>query len=182
MRWADIVAYANEVIPVIRARAPESLVLVGTPDWCSFGMSRGRDWHEVVDSPLDHDNVAYVVHAYAAGHTFHAVIDEIAERLPLFVTEWAAASWQKTSDNDLVKAQPWIEMFDRRGLSWTYWNFCPGDGVFGCFTEGTSSDDGLNPGSPRVSETGKLVYLLLNTPRDGWQATAPTSRAAAALE
>jgi endoglucanase len=182
VRWADIVAYANEVIPVIRARAPESLVLVGTPDWCSFGMSRGRDWHEVVDAPLDHENVAYVVHAYAAGHTFHAVIDEIAERLPLFVTEWAAASWQKTSDNDLVKAQPWIEMFDRRGISWTYWNFCPGDGVFGCFTEGTSSDDGLDPRSPRVSETGKLVYLLLNTPRDGWQATAPTSAAAAASE
>ena len=178
VRWADIVAYANEVIPVIRDRSPESLILVGTPDWCSFGMSRGRDWHEVVDSPLDHENVAYVVHAYAAGHTFHAVIDEIAERLPLFVTEWAAATWDRSSANNLVKAQPWIEMFDRRGLSWTYWNFCPGDGVFGCFTQGTSSDDELNPGSPRVSETGKLVYLLLNTPLDRWQ--APTTGATAA--
>ena len=123
-----------------------------------------------------------MVHAYAAGHTFHAVIDEIAERLPLFVTEWAAATWDRSSANDLVKAQPWIEMFDRRGISWTYWNFCPGDGVFGCFTEGTSPDDGLNPGSPRVSETGKLVYMLLNTPRDRWQPPAPASRAAAASE
>jgi endoglucanase len=180
VRWADIVTYANEVIPVIRARAPASLVLVGTPDWCSFGMSRGRDWHEVVDSPLKHENVAYVVHAYAAGHSFHAVIDEIAERLPLFVTEWAAATWDRSSANDLVKAQPWIELFDRRGISWTYWNFSPGDGVFGCFTEGTSPDDGLDPGSPRVSETGRLVYLLLNTPRDRWQAPRFPAEPAAA--
>lgn len=177
--WDDIVAYANEVIPVIRERSPQSIVLVGTPDWCSFGMSRGRDWREVLDTPLDHENVAYVVHAYAAGHAFHAVIDEIAESLPLFVTEWAAASWQRTSVNDLVKAQPWIEMFDRRGISWTYWNFCPGDGVFGCFTEGTSPDDALEPGSAHVSETGRLVYLLLNTPRDRWSATISTRGPAA---
>ncbi len=164
--WADIAAYADEVIPAIRARSPDSLVLVGTPDWCSFGISGGRDWREVVKAPLRHRNVAYVVHAYAAGHTFHAAIDEIAEQLPLFATEWAAASWKRTSENDLVKAQPWIEMFNRRGISWTYWNFCPGDGVFGCFKEGTTPDDRLTPESPQVSETGKLVYFLLNTPRD----------------
>lgn len=169
VRWADLRAYADEIIPVIRDRSPAALVLVGTPDWCSFGFSGGQDWRDVLDTPLAHPNVAYVVHAYAAGHTFHAAIDEIADRLPLFVTEWAAASWQRTSTNDLVKSQPWIELFDRRGISWTYWNFCPGDGVFGCFVDGTSSDDSLMPDSPRVSETGKLVYLLLNTPRDRWQ-------------
>lgn len=170
--WADIVAYADAVIPVIRDRSPDSLVLVGTPDWCSFGISGGHDWREVVEAPLEHRNVAYVVHAYAAGHTFHAAIDAIAERLPLFATEWAAASWKRTSKNDLVKAQPWIEMFNRRGISWTYWNFCPGDGVFGCFAEGTTSDDRLDPESIQVSETGKLVYFLLNTPQDCWGSPA----------
>lgn len=168
--WADIVAYADQVIPVIRDRSPDSLVLVGTPDWCSFGISGGNDWRAVVESPLKHHNIAYVVHAYAAGHTFHAAIDEIAERLPLFATEWAAATWRRTSDNDLVKAQPWIELLNRRGISWTYWNFCPGDGVFGCFKDGTTPDDRLDPHSPQVSETGKLVYFLLNTPQDSWAA------------
>jgi len=174
--WADIVAYADEVIPVIRERSPDSLVLVGTPDWCSFGISGGHDWHEVVEAPLEYRNIAYVVHAYAAGHTFHPAVDEIADQLPLFATEWAAASWTRTSANDLVKAQPWIEMFNRRGISWTYWNFCPGDGVFGCFTEGTTPDDELGPTSLHVSETGKLVYFLLNTPRDAWQAAPQPSR------
>lgn len=166
--WSDIVTYADQVIPVIRGRAPESLVLVGTPDWCSFGMSGGCDWHEVVEAPLPHPNVAYVVHAYAAGHSFHAAIDEIADRFPLFVTEWAAATWDPKSENDLVKAQPWIELFARRGISWTYWNFSPGDGVFGCFKAGTSSQQCLDPSGPFVTETGRLVYLLLNTPRDRW--------------
>lgn len=168
VHWHDIVTYADEVIPVIRRRSPESLVLVGTPDWSSFGINAGRDWRDVVDHPLDFENVAYVVHAYAAGHSFHAIVDRIAEKVPLFVTEWSAATWDRASGNDLVKAQPWIEVFDRRGISWTYWNYCPGDGVFGMFRAGTTCDDNLAPGSSQVSETGRLVYMLLNTPRDRW--------------
>lgn len=62
IRWADIVAYANEVIPAIRQHAPEAIVLVGTPDWCFFGMNLGRDWRVVVDHPLEQPNVVYVVH------------------------------------------------------------------------------------------------------------------------
>lgn len=61
----------------------------------------------------------------AAGIAFHTSIDEVAGRIPLFATEWAAASWQRTSENDLVKAQPWIELLNRRGISWTSWSFCP---------------------------------------------------------
>lgn len=166
--WDAIKRYAEEVIPVIRRRSPRSLILVGTPDWCSFGISGGRDWRDVVDRPLRHPNVAYVVHVYAAAHGFHAEIDEIADRLPLFVTEWSAASYRNDSHNDLVKAQPWIELFMRRKISWTYWNFSPGDGVFGAFVPKTSADDVLGPGGARVSETGKLIHLLLTTPRDAW--------------
>lgn len=181
IRWADIVAYANEVIPVIRRHAPEAIVLVGTPDWCSFGMNLGRDWREVVDHPLEQPNVVYVVHFYAAAHTFHAAIDEIAARLPVFATEWAASSYKPASSVDLVKTQPWLEMVNRRKIGWTYWNFAAGDGVFSTFAPGTGSDGPFSPRGDTVTETGKLVYLLLNTPRDAWAPPpAPAAAAAAA--
>lgn len=172
VRWADIVAYADEIIPVIRRHSPEAIVLVGTPDWCSFGISGGHDWREVVDHPLEHDNVVYVVHYYAAGHTFHAQVDEIARRLPLFATEWAASSWKPDSRNDLVRTQPWLDVLNRNQIGWTYWNFAAGDGVFGAFEQNSSSDGDLGPDSPAVSETGRLLYLLLNTPRDSWASPA----------
>jgi endoglucanase len=168
--WADIAAYANEIIPVIRRHSPEALVMVGTPDWCSFGISQGNDWRDVVDHPLDHPNVAYVVHYYAAGHTFHAQIDVIAKHLPLFATEWAAATWRRDSSNDLYKTQPWLDVLNRNQIGWTYWNFAPGDGIFGAFAESTSAEGPLGPDSPDVTDTGKLLFLLLNTPRDSWSA------------
>ena len=168
VRWADIVAYADEIIPVIRHHSPHALVFVGTPDWCSFGITGGRDWREVADHPLEHDNVVYVVHYYAAGHRFHAQIDEVAKRLPLFATEWAAATWKPDSRNDLVMTQPWLDVLDRNHIGWTYWNFAPGDGVFSAFEPSSSPDGSLGPDSPAVSDTGQLLFLLLNTPRDRW--------------
>ena len=175
VRWADIAAYADEIIPVIRRHSPAAVVLVGTPDWCSFGVSGGHDWREVADHPLEHDNVVYVVHYYAAGHTFHAQIDQVAQRLPLFATEWAAASWKPDSRNDLVKTQPWLDVLNRNKIGWTYWNFAPGDGVFGAFVPDTNPKDELGPGSPAVSDTGRLLFFLLNTPRDEWSLPAARS-------
>lgn len=168
--WDEITRYADAVIPVIRRRSPRSLILVGTPDWCSFGISGGRDWRAIVDRPLRYTNIAYVVHAYASSHEFHHEIDRISERLPLFVTEWSAAGYRNDSRNDLVKAQPWIELMMRRKISWAYWNFAAGDGVFGAFLPGTSAADPLDPAGPRTSETGKLLAFLLATPRDEWAA------------
>lgn len=174
--WGDIVAYADEIIPVIRRHSPDAVVLVGTPDWCSFGITGGHDWREVADHPLKHDNVVYVVHYYAAGHTFYAQIDAAAQRLPLFATEWAAASWKPGSRNDLVRTQPWLDVLNRNQIGWTYWNFAPGDGIFGAFEPNASSGGELGPGSPGVSDTGRLLFLLLNTPRDDWSSnTKPTT-------
>ena len=33
--WEQISAYAEEVIPVIRKNAPDAVILVGTPNYCS---------------------------------------------------------------------------------------------------------------------------------------------------
>lgn len=97
-------------------------------------------------------------------------------------TEWSAASYRKDSRNDLVKAQPWIELLMRRKISWTYWNFAAGDGVFGAFVPGTSAADPLAPDGPCTSDTGKLLALLLTTPRDAWAAGPVTGTDSKAVD
>lgn len=153
--WKDIAAYANVIIPIIRKNAPHAMVLVGTPAWSSLGASAGLNWRDITDHPLQQKNVAYVVHVYAASHTFHGRVDSVAAKLPLFVTEWAAASYRRDSKNDLKKAKPWVELFNRHKISWTYWN--PLATVFSaCSIKPPSPPDRshpLVPTSPRLAKS-----------------------------
>ena len=160
--WKEIKEYADEVIPVIRKHSPQAIVLVGTPAWSSLGQSAGMKWEEIAKDPLGHDNVLYVVHFYAAGHTFFAAVDQAASKLPLFVTEWAAATWKVDSKNDAKAMATWLKVLDRHKIGWTYWNFAPGKSVFNAFKDGTKPvRKDLLPQSPAVSETGKLIFQLL---------------------
>jgi endoglucanase len=166
--WQNIKDYAQEIIPIIRKNAPKSLIFVGTPSWSSFGISSNKDWREITNSPIDATNIAYVVHFYAAGHKYSAQIDKVAQHLPLFVTEWAAASWSVDSKNDVIEANKWLDVLNKHKIGWTYWSFAPGNSIFSPFKKGTASTDNLSPNSPQISETGKLLYLYLNTPQDNW--------------
>ena len=161
--WPEIVDYANEVIPVIRQHSPDAVVLVGTPAWSSLGQSAGMDWREIADAPLEAQNVLYVIHFYAAGHDFFEAVDAAAERLPLFATEWAAATWEPESENNLQRATTWLKVIDRHRIGWTYWNFAPGDGIYSPFVPGTKPlRDDLHPQGDQITETGKLIYRFLN--------------------
>ena len=48
--WADIQSYAGEIIPIIRKQDPDSVILVGTPDF-------DRDLMVAARSPLPFDQV-----------------------------------------------------------------------------------------------------------------------------
>jgi endoglucanase len=59
--WSDITKYAKEIIPVIRANSPNSIIIVGTPTW-------SQDVDVAADNPLPYDNVMYTLHFYSATH------------------------------------------------------------------------------------------------------------------
>ena len=48
--WDEIYAYASTVIPVIRAHAPNAIIIVGTPDY-SYSVEKA------IEKPLPFDNV-----------------------------------------------------------------------------------------------------------------------------
>ena len=86
--WSTIRAYANEVIPVIRAADPDAVIIVGTPGWSSLGVSGNGPASDVINNKLSFPNVMYAFHFYAASHgdNYRSVLQQTASQLPMFVT------------------------------------------------------------------------------------------------
>jgi cellulose synthase (UDP-forming) len=59
--WTDVRDYAYYIIPTIRQFSPDSIIIVGTPNYC-------KDLNSQVRNPLKIDNVVYSLHFYAATH------------------------------------------------------------------------------------------------------------------
>ena len=118
--WKDhIKPYAEEVIPKIREHAPNSLVIVGTPDW-------DKDLVPVSKEPLDFENVAYALHFYSGSHniTLRKRMDTFREKnLALFVSECGATD--STGDGKLYEEAftRWQNYLNEKKISWVYWSF-----------------------------------------------------------
>ena len=82
--WESIKAYAEEIIPVIREKKPDAVILVGTPTW-------SQEIDKAAESPLEDKNVMYTLHFYAGTHK-----DDLRNRLesyaqnglPIFSVFW----------------------------------------------------------------------------------------------
>jgi endoglucanase len=172
VEWSEIAKYAQTIIPIIRKNSPNALVLVGTPSWSTLGVStKGNDaWKEIADKPLDFPNVLYVIHYYAGAHTFQSALEQASSRLPLFSTEWASSGFQETSSLDPAKGKAFVDMLNRRKISWCYWNFSNSTpGVFAMLDKTTTATGPFSPTGSNVTPTGRLVYDWLNTPADAWK-------------
>lgn len=116
--WAQVKAYAEQVIPVIRANDPDALVVVGTPEW-----SQRID--EAAADPLTFDNVMYALHFYAATHQQELrdrLAAAVAGGLPVFVTEFGICDASGNGAIDYASADAWVQLMDRLGVSYVCWN------------------------------------------------------------
>lgn len=117
--WPTVKAYAEQLIPVIREKDPDSVIIVGNPDW-------SKDLAAVAADPLDFDNVMYTLHFYAASHGQE--LRELTERLsreglPIFVSEFGVTSSSGGFPRDLESADLWIELLEREQISYCMWSF-----------------------------------------------------------
>lgn len=118
--WPGIVAYAEPVIAAIRAIDPEVPIIVGTPD-------DSGELAEVAAAPLTGPtavNVLYTFHFYAASMQLDQVVPYL-DRIPLFVTEWSAASYSGGAPDDYMRAAAFVAALDgpAQRVSWTAWSF-----------------------------------------------------------
>ena len=153
----DIKPYAEEVIPVIRENAPDSVVIVGTPTW-------SQDIDKALSNPLAFDNVMYALHFYAATHT-----DWLRDRLkscynsglPVFVSEFGLCDASGGGANDFNQSKAWLELMDGLKISYCAWALADKNETCcllkpGANANGSWSDSELN-------ESGKYMKEWLST-------------------
>ena len=117
--WAAVKAYAETVVPVIREKAPEAVVIVGNPDW-------SKDLDSVAADPLAFENVMYTLHFYAATHgqEYREMTERVSQAgLPIFVTEYGVTAASGGLPRDLESADAWIELLERENISYCMWSF-----------------------------------------------------------
>ena len=115
--WEDIRQYAEQVIPVIRALSPQSVIVVGTPDY-------DRE-PPAADQLLPYENLFYTFHFYAATpdagslDTLKAAVDS---GIPMFVTECGLS--EDTGDGRLgyTEAAAWFTYLKSEGIPYCVWS------------------------------------------------------------
>ncbi|MEO3741871.1 cellulase family glycosylhydrolase [Plantactinospora sp. B5E13] len=166
--WSSIKSYADQIIPVIRTRDADAVVLVGTPDWSSLGASgEGGGPDVIAANPVNDNNVMYVFHFYAASHDDYYLdtVTRAADRLPLFVTEFGTQEYTGDGPNNFTMAQRYLDLFAGRKISWVNWNFSDDFRSGAVFTSGTCAA-GQFSGTGRLKEAGVWIRDRIRTADD----------------
>ncbi|WP_028193718.1 cellulase family glycosylhydrolase [Salinispora pacifica] len=138
--WGAVKSYADQVIPVIRERDPEAVVLVGTPDWSSLGVSgSGGGVDAITANPVAASNLMYVFHFYAASHRdlYYNTLAAAADQIPIFVTEFGTQQYTGDGPNDFTMSQRYLDLMASKKISWVNWNYSDDFRSGAVFTTGT---------------------------------------------
>jgi endoglucanase len=117
--WPAVQRYARQVIPAIREKDPDSVVIVGNPDW-------SKDLYTVAADPLEFDNLLYTLHFYSATHgeDVRAMTEQVSRNgLPVFVSEFGVTASNGGFPRDLDGADTWIELLEQENISYCMWSF-----------------------------------------------------------
>ena len=154
--WGEIKSYAQEVIPVIRANAPDAVILVGTPNWSQYV-------NEAAADPITgYDNIMYTLHFYAATHkddlrnTMTAAIDA---GLPVFVSEYGICDASGNGGIDEAQANAWVEIMNQYKVSYVAWNISNKNETSAIFKSTVEKTSGFT--EEDLSDSGKWLYQIL---------------------
>ena len=122
VNWEDqIRPYAEDLLEIIRASAPNQLVIVGTPRWCQSPLS-------VVKNRLEDPNVLYAFHFYA--NTHGSVLREqlntalTVHQLPIIVSEFGTCDATGSGTVNIEQSDKWLDFLDSHHISWLNWSLC----------------------------------------------------------
>lgn len=170
--WEDVKAYAQRIIPIIRANDPDAVIIVGTPTWC-------QDVDQAAAAPLDAGNVMYALHFYAATHQADLrdrMAAAVRAGLPVFVSEFGICDASGNGTIDRTSADAWVATMNDLGISHACWNLSNEDEASALFkstcgkTSGFTADD--------LSEEGTWLWDVLHG--EGESAASTTGAVAGA--
>jgi len=110
--------YAQEIIPVIRKNAPDSIIIVGTNTW-------SQDIEEPLRNPLSFKNVMYTFHFYAQTHQQsyrNRVENCIKSGLPVFITEFGTCDASGNGGFNSSESQKWFDLCKKYNISHLNWS------------------------------------------------------------
>ena len=123
--WDTVYDYANEIIPIIRNNAPDSVVIVGTPNFCI-------DVEKAAQKPLAFENTMYALHLYfdlsekdEDNHNAKWFAEKFELGIPVFVSEWGVTN----TDGEIYTEQVeyFVDVMKHKHISWCNWSLCNKD-------------------------------------------------------
>ncbi len=113
--------YHEAVVAAIRGVEPESVIILGTPNW-------SQDVDKAASDMLVGSNLMYTLHFYACDHGSWLIgkaSGALKRGLPLFVTEWGATAADGGLDGVVcqVAAQAWQDFMTANGIGWAAWKY-----------------------------------------------------------
>lgn len=154
--WAQIKAYAEDVIPVIRQNT-DALILVGTPNWSQFVGDAAAD-------PIKgQENIMYTLHFYAATHKDdlrNAMTSALDAGLPIFVSEFGICDASGNGGIDRDSASAWLKLMNDRGVSYVAWNLSNKAETSAIFRSDCQKTSGFGEGD--YSESGLWLKEMYN--------------------
>ncbi len=170
--WNRIKTYADQIIPVIQSIDNDAVVLVGTQGWSTFGVSGQGNLQDVLNNPLQYENVMYTFHFYAKSHgeLYVKRLEEASRQLPVFVTEFGSQEASGDGPNDFGMTQQFIDLMQQKKISWTSWNFSDDFRTGAVWETGTCSGglwttDKLKPAGAWIRD--KIKYPVDDFPGAG---------------
>ncbi|RXK46968.1 hypothetical protein EAF64_17645 [Halorientalis pallida] len=119
--WAEWRRTAQPWIDLVRAHAPETPLLVGSPRWSTYTKYAPED-------PFRGDDIVYATHIYPSHFENHDLdaLAAVADEYPLFVTEWGYVDDEDKPDHMVGSTsgygEPLREYFEGiENLCWTAW-------------------------------------------------------------
>lgn len=117
----QIKPYAEEIIPVIRKNAPDSVIIVGTDNW-------SQDVDKAAVNPIKSaGNIMYAFHFYAHSHTdaMRAKLENaIKLGLPVFISEFGTCDASGNGGYDESQTMQWFNLIAKYNLSHINWSLC----------------------------------------------------------
>lgn len=151
--WSgDVKPYAQEIVKVIRAEAPRSIILIGSPTW-------SQDVHLAAADPVVGENLMYTCHFYAGTHgqwLRDRIDSALGMGLPIFVSEWGTSAADGSGGVFLPESAQWLDFLEARGISWANWSLCDKNETSAALKPGTAADGPWTEDD--LSQSGKFVF------------------------
>ncbi|HEU4325982.1 MAG TPA: cellulase family glycosylhydrolase [Roseiflexaceae bacterium] len=155
---SSIKPYAEQVISVIRAVDPNTVIIVGTGEW-------SQKVDDAAASPLAYSNIMYALHFYSGTHTQwlrDRADAAMARGIAIFVTEWGTSDASGNGGPYLSEAQAWVDWMKSRQISWANWSLSNKAESSAALTSGASTTGGWTDSN--LTASGRFVRGAIQAP------------------